>query len=171
MKQLCKRIFGHQFAKRLALKITFALLLAFIGMSQAQAQNTQDIEIQADRFVVRESENQSEFSGNVIVTQTDMKVWSDRVIVHTGEDGTSDIKSYEAIGNVKIQGETQTATGQRAVYDPETRILVLTGDVVVISESGTVHAQTLKVNMATNVTEFISGDDGERVTGLFTSAN
>ena len=163
MKQLWVMVWGLRFIS--------ALMLAVIGAGHAYGQNTQDIEIQADRFVVRESENQSEFSGNVIVTQTDMKVWSDQVIVHTGEEGTSDIQSYEAIGNVKIQGETQTATGKRAVYDPETRILVLTGDVVVISDSGTVHAQTLKVNMATNVTEFTSGGDGERVTGLFTAAN
>ncbi len=167
MKQLYTWLVGQ----RLARGAILGIVLVLAGLNQAYAQNTQDIEIQADKFVVRESENQSEFSGNVIVTQTDMKVWSDQVIVHTGEEGTSDIKSYEAIGNVKIQGETQTATGQRAVYDPETRILVLTGDVVVISDSGTVHAQTLRVNMATNVTEFISGDDGERVTGLFTSAN
>lgn len=167
MKKLCIRLFEQRFTRRFAVGI----ILVFIGLSQTYAQNTQDIEIQADKFVVRESESQSEFSGNVIVTQTDMTVWSDQVIVHTGEDGASDIISYEAIGNVKIQGETQTATGQKAVYDPETRMLVLTGDVVVISDSGTVHAQTLKVNMATNVTEFISGGEGQRVTALFTSQN
>ena len=147
------------------------LILFLLGANQALAQNTQDIQIQADRFVVRENEHRSEFLGNVVVTQPDLKVWSDQVVVHNSEDGTSDIVSYEAVGNVKIQSDTQTATGERAVYDPATRIMTLTGNVIVISESGTVQAQTLRVDMTTNVTEFMSGGDGDRVTGLFTADN
>jgi len=135
------------------------------------AQTTQAIEISADRFVVRADSNESEFSGNVVVTQTGLKVFADRVIVHYGAGGTTDISSFEALGAVKIVSEQQTATGSRAVYAPKTRLLRLTGDVVVVNEGGTVNAQELVVNLASNITEFSSGENGQRVTGLFTPAN
>lgn len=147
------------------------LVLSFGLASPLRAQATKTTQIVADQFVVRDAENKSEFIGNVIVTQPDLKVWADRVVVNYGEGGTSDIKTFIAIGNVKIQSESQTATGQRAVYDPATRILHLSGDVVVINDGGSVVSKELFVNLATNITTFTSGGTGERVTGLFTQGN
>ncbi|MCF6301703.1 MAG: hypothetical protein L3J13_00595 [Devosiaceae bacterium] len=151
---------------------SMVLLAAFVlSPIVVNAQVTQNTEISADRFVVRDSENKSEFIGNVVITQPGLKVWADRVVVNFGEGGTSDVKTFVATGNVKIQSDVQTATGQRAEYRPATRILHLTGNVVVVNEGGTVLAQELFVNLATNVTEFSSGGTGQRVTGLFTPNN
>ncbi|MCF6328020.1 MAG: hypothetical protein L3J21_12135 [Devosiaceae bacterium] len=147
------------------------LLFMFLSSSQAFSQTTSAIEISADKFVVRAVDNESEFSGNVVITQTGLKVWADRVIVHYGAGGTTDISSFEAVGGVKIVSEQQTATGNRAVYDPKTRLLRLTGNVIVVNDSGTVNAEELLVNLSSNVTEFSSGGDGQRVTGLFTPGN
>ena len=143
----------------------------FLLPAATNAQVTQTTEISADRFVVRDSERKSEFIGNVVITQPGLKVWADKVVVNYGEGGTSDVKTFVATGNVKIQSEGQIATGQRATYRPSTRILHLTGNVVVISDGGTVHSEELFVNLATNITEFSSGGSGERVTGLFTPTN
>ena len=151
-----------------------ALALAFAAFAlsgvAATAQTTQPVEITADRFVIKEQQNRAEFSGNVLVTQPDLKVWADRVIVHYGNGGTSDIESFEALTNVKIQNADQTATGDRAVYDPKTRILRLTGNVVVVNDSGVVSAPELIVNLKTDVSEF-STTGGGRVTGVFTPDN
>ncbi len=88
-----------------ALALAFAVF-ALSGVA-ATAQTTQPVEITADRFVIKEQQNQAEFSGNVVVTQPDLKVWADRVIVHYGSGGTSDIESFEALSNVKIQNSDQ----------------------------------------------------------------
>ncbi len=152
--------------------LIFAVLaFCLSGALPVVAQATKTTQIVADQFVVRDAENKSEFIGNVIVTQPDLNVWADKVVVNYGAGGTSDIKTFIATGNVKIQSESQTATGKRAVYDPSTRILHLTGDVVVINDGGSVVSQELFVNLATNITTFTSGGTGERVTGLFTQGN
>ncbi len=151
--------------------LVLALFLSGTGLSGALAQTSQPVQITADRFVVRESENRSEFIGNVVVEQPGLKIWAARVLVHYGEGGTSDIRSFEALGNVRIQNDQQTATGERAVYDPETRILRLTGNVRVINESGTVNAGELVVDLSSSITEFSSGNGTGRVTGLFTPEN
>ncbi len=149
-------------------------LLAIVLLALAPpvlAQTTQPVEIVADRFVIKERQNQSEFSGNVVVTQPDLVVWADRVIVHYGAGGTSDIESFEALDNVRIKNTQQTATGDRAVYDPKTRILRLTGNVRVLNDSGVVTAPELIVNLKTDVSEFSTGGSGGRVTGVFTPDN
>lgn len=150
--------------------IVFSCFIVVLPLA-ANAQVTQTTEISADRFLVRDTEKNSEFIGNVVITQPGLKVWADRVVVNYGEGGTSDVKTFVATGSVKIQSDGQIATGQRAVYRPSTRILHLTGNVVVISDGGTVHSEELFVNLATNITEFSSGGSGERVTGLFTPTN
>ena len=147
------------------------LALIVVGVTPAFAQATKETQIVADRFVVSDSDNKSEFIGNVIVSQSDLTVWADRVVVNYGEGGTSDVKTFVATGNVKIQSENQTATGSRAIYTPATRILHLTGDVVVINDGGTVMSKELFVDLATNVTRFTSGGTGQRVTGLFTQGS
>ncbi len=146
-------------------------LLVLLILGPALAQTSQSIEITADRFLVQDQTNEAEFSGNVVIIQTGLKVWADRVLVHYGDGGTSDIKSFEALNNVRIENSRQSATGNRAVYDPATRILRLTGNVRVINESGVVTAPELIVNLASNVSEFSTGSNGGRVTGVFTPAN
>ncbi len=162
----------------MSISASFVRILLVAGMGfflmlpvATNAQVTQTTEISADRFLVRDSEKKSEFIGNVVITQPGLKVWADRVVVNYGEGGTSDVKTFVATGNVKIQSENQVATGQRAVYRPATRILHLSGNVVVINDGGTVHSGELLVNLSSNITEFSSGGSGERVTGLFTPTN
>ncbi len=133
-------------AKRLALVLcALGWLGGFSGLALAQAvptaksvQTAKTIQIVADRFVVRESENRSEFTGNVVVTQPGLKILADKVIVYYGPKGTSDIKSFAALGNVRIESDGQTATGDRGVYDPKTRIMRLSGNVMLVNASASV---------------------------------
>ncbi|VAW16783.1 hypothetical protein MNBD_ALPHA12-2042 [hydrothermal vent metagenome] len=157
-------------AKRLTLVLcAFVWLGAFSALTQAQT--SQRVQIVADRFVVRESENRSEFVGNVIVTQPGLKIWADKVIVYYGPKGTSDIKSFEALGNVRIENDGQTATGDRGVYDPKTRIMRLSGNVMLVNASSSVSASELRIDLNSNITEFSTPGDGGRVTGVFTPDN
>ena len=60
-----------------------------------------------------------------------------------------------------------TAYGDKAVYDPNTQLLHLTGHVIVVNSSGTVGSPELVVNMITNTSTF-TATTGTRVTGVFT---
>jgi lipopolysaccharide export system protein LptA len=126
------------------------------------------VQITADTFVVEEASSQAVFTGNVVVKHPTVNVWANKVVASYGEGGTSDIKTFEATGKVKLETDEQTATGERAVFTPADQLLRLTGNVEVTNSGGTVQAQELVVNLETNVSTFTAGQGG-RVTGVFTS--
>ncbi|MCB1518631.1 MAG: hypothetical protein KDJ19_13580 [Hyphomicrobiaceae bacterium] len=127
-----------------------------------------DVKVVSDRFVVRRDDNVAEFIGNVIVDQNKLRVFADRVVVYLAEGGSDEIRYYEAFGNVVIKEPDQTSTGDRGHYDPNTRIMRLTGNVKVTNKSGTVDASQLVVNLKTNVSTFTASGEN-RVTGVFRS--
>lgn len=149
--------------RALCLSLALALLLV-PGAVQAQ----QPVEISADSFTIEEARREAVFTGNVVVKHPTVTVWAPKVVATYGEGGTSDIETFEATGNVKLETSEQTATGERAVFTPADQLLRLTGNVQVINASGTVNASELVVNLATNVSTFTAGQGG-RVTGVFTS--
>jgi lipopolysaccharide export system protein LptA len=149
--------------RRAICSIVLATLLAGApALAQTQVQ------ISADLFTVEEGRQQAVFTGNVVVMHPSVNVEAEKVVATYGAGGTSDIKSFEATGNVKLATAEQTATGQRAVFTPGDQLLRLTGNVQVSNAAGTVNAEELVVNLATNVSTFTASKGG-RVTGVFTS--
>lgn len=142
-----------------------SLALAFTAVPAA-AQNP--VEITADNFTINEGAQEAVFTGNVVVVHPSVTVWAPKVVVIYGEGGTSDIESFEATGDVKLETDEQTATGDRAVFDPEAQTLRLSGNVTVVNATGTVKGPELLVDLETNTSTFTGGDGG-RVTGVFTS--
>ena len=98
-----------------------------------------------------------------------MTLTSDKVVAHYGAAGASSVKSFEATGNVKIVTKDQTGTGDKAVYDPATRLLRLSGNVVVTGTAGQVKGGELVIDLKTNTSTFSGSKAGGRVTGVFTS--
>jgi lipopolysaccharide export system protein LptA len=148
-----------------------ALALAGLAMpafAQEPAPAPQKVQITADNFTLNEANHEAVFVGNVVVIHPTVTVKAPRVVATYGEGGTSDIETFEATGNVHLQTEDQTATGERAVFTPADQLLRLTGNVQVVNASGTVDAPELVVNLETNVSTFTGGNGG-RVTGVFTS--
>ena len=139
--------------------------LALAATPAAPAGST--VTITADNFVVDEGKNSATFSGHVYVVQPKVKVWADSVVALYGAGGSSDIKSFESTGHVKLVTTSQTATGDRAVFDPKTQILTLTGNVVVTTATGEVRGPSLVVDLNKNTSVFSGGKSG-RVTGVFT---
>ncbi|UJW84595.1 LptA/OstA family protein [Devosia sp. SL43] len=143
-----------------------AFLMLALAASPALAQ--QKVNITADLFTIDEATKNAVFTGNVVVTHPTVTVWAPKVVATYGAGGTSDIESFVATGNVKLQTTDQVATGEQAVFTPGDQLLRLTGNVVVTNSGGTVNSNELVVNLATNVSTFTSGNGG-RVTGVFTS--
>ena len=154
---------------RIIRTICAAAMVALVWAGTGWSALAQDdaVEITADRFVVDEGTNQATFTGNVVITQPDLTVWAQKVVVHYGSGGPSDLKDFEATGGVRIRQPEQSATADRGTYDPNTKLLRLSGNVTVTNESGTVTGPELVVNIETGSSEFTS-QGGGRVTGIFT---
>lgn len=155
--------------KRLALAVLLVLAASAAHAATAGLGGADPIKITGDTFVINDAEHTATFTGKVVVLRTKLTVWAAKVVVDYGEGGPSDIKSFVASGNVRIKTPDQDATGQRAVYDPKTQLLHLTGNVIVVNASGTVGSPELVVNMLTNTSTFSAAKgSGGRVTGVFT---
>lgn len=145
-----------------------AFIVVFAGLLSAPSLAQTAVQISADSFTIEEGAKEAVFTGNVVIKHPTVNVWAEKVVATYGEGGTSDIKSFEATGNVKLETDEQTATGDRAVFSPGDQLLRLTGNVKVSNAAGSVNAQELVVNLATNVSTF-SASQGGRVTGVFTT--
>ena len=140
--------------------------LSMLAGGAALAQ--QKVQITADTFTVTEADQEAVFTGHVVVNHPTVIVHADKVVATYGAGGTSDIKTFEATGNVELKTSDQDATGERAIFTPGDQLLRLTGNVVVTNSGGTVNSSELVVNLQTNVSTFTGGNSG-RVTGVFTS--
>jgi lipopolysaccharide export system protein LptA len=147
----------------------FAFLLAVLIGIAPVAQAADAVKITADTFVVDDNKKVATFTGKVVVTRTSLTVWAPKVIVDYGDGGPSNIKSFVASGGVRIKTADQDATGDRAVYDPVSQTLRLTGNVKVVSSTGTVGGPDLLIDLETNISTFTGGKSGGRVTGVFNS--
>lgn len=146
------------------IRYLLALLLASATGAALAAENP--VKITADTFVINEADTEAIFTGNVVVIRQGLTVWADKVVVDYGEGGVENIKTFDAIGNVRLKTEDQDATGDRATFNPETQILRLLGNVVVVNSAGTLNGPELEINLADNTTVFTGGQGG-RVTGVF----
>ena len=148
---------------RLPLRL-LALGLACIALPVLAAGTP--VKVTADSFTVDQQSGTATFTGNVVVARSGMNMWADKVVVRYGSGGAADIDTLEATGNVRIKTSGQQASGRRATFDPDTAILRLVDDVVVVNAQGTVRGPELTINLATNSSVF-KGSEGGRVTGVF----
>ncbi|MCS6758116.1 MAG: lipopolysaccharide transport periplasmic protein LptA [Candidatus Devosia euplotis] len=144
------------------------LVFLALALTATPALAQQKVNITADLFTLDESTNTAVFTGNVVVIHPTVTVWATKVVATYGDGGTTDIKTFDATGNVRLKTDEQTATGEQAVFTPADQLLHLNGNVMVVNSGSTVNADELVVNLETNVSTFTSANKG-RVTGIFTS--
>jgi lipopolysaccharide export system protein LptA len=98
--------------------------------------NQKPIEIAADQGIEWHRESQRYIArGNASATQGDTAVHGDTLIAYyrSQPNGGTEIFRYEALGNVRITNPTQTAFGDKGVYDIDTGVLVMTGKALKIT--------------------------------------
>ena len=142
-----------------------ALLLAVALAARSPALAQSPVQVTSDEFVVDQQANEATFTGNVVITRPDLKVWAERVHVTFGAGGMNDIKTITATGRVRLKTDDQDATGDRATFTPDSQIPP-PGNVTVINATGTLNGPSLVIDLANNVTTF-SAKGGGRVTGVF----
>lgn len=144
-----------------------------LGADELAQDAGETVSITADDLMIEEEAHSALFTGNVRIVQAGMEMTAGQVDVLYGEGGPSDLISFTASGGrVHMVTEDQTIDGDQAVYDFENRILIFTGDVVVINPSGRVESARLVIDTRAGTSSFsgsdASEDDDGRVTGVFT---
>ena len=154
------------------IRVFLAVVLLTFGAMPALAQkaSTQEgpIKVTGDTFVIDEGKGVATFAGNVVVERAGLTVWAQKVVIEYGVGGPEDVQSFVATGKVRLKTKDQDATGDKATFDPNTQMLHMTGNVVVVNATGTLTGPSLTVNLADNSTVF-EGGKGGRVTGVFST--
>jgi len=85
----------------------------------------------------------------------------------SGDDLASSgkLEKVDAFGHVSVRTPTDTATGQRAVYVPDSGIARLAGNVRITRGENQLDGQEAEVNMNTGIARLLRGDT-DRVSGL-----
>ena len=167
---------------KLTLINTLMIIVFSTTISNAQESALKDhnvenpVDISADRLEVKQKENIAFFTGNVVVTQSDMSLISDRITVFYEEDreenNSSSISRLDASGNVTLTSPTETIRSTWGVYDFEERIITLGGKVEFNNAEGQLTSPRLQINLSTGQITMdggrVEGNESGRVSGQFT---
>ncbi|MES2471799.1 MAG: lipopolysaccharide transport periplasmic protein LptA [Pseudomonadota bacterium] len=167
--------------KLLAFTLAFAFGAAVSGSLQAQApaakpapkrnSTNADINISSDTFQADLNAKTGTYSGNVIVTQGDIKLRANSVRVTTVN---GDADKVTATGNVVVDSPASgTVTGENGVYEVKPKTVTMNGNVVLRKgREVTMRGARLTVNLVTGQANLGGGVKGQgtaggRVQGVF----
>ncbi|TCT10695.1 lipopolysaccharide export system protein LptA [Tepidamorphus gemmatus] len=164
------------------LAVSFAMPEAHAQVSDAFSGLAVDsdtpVRIEADQLEVFDADKTAVFSGNVVVRQGDtsmrtaqLKVfYSGDGLVSEGASSGQRVSRLEATGKVLINAKGQTATGDWAVFEMDTQLVTLGGNVVLSQGKNVLRGTELVVNLETGQSRLVSakpeGTGGGRVQGL-----
>lgn len=164
---------GHEAAslpvrlRRHASVLLAAAVAAFVAIAPPAAAQTfsdafagfgsnerEPIQIEAKELQVQDKNQSAVFSGDVVVTQGDAVLKTQRLVVRYDGSATGGVNqkiaSLEASGRVYISSKDQTATGDQASFDMKRQVMVMTGQEVVLSQGpNVVVGNRLTVNLRT----------------------
>jgi lipopolysaccharide export system protein LptA len=175
--------------KRLAAAMALATTLVVSGAQAQIAGGGGPIDVTADELEMLDSQKTAVWRGNVEALQGQNRLLSDVLHVYfsgggsastpagAGEQGLGknwgDVQRMVAEGKVFFLSPTQTARGDRAVYEVLPDTITMTGDVVVVQGENVVKGNTLVIHVKTGQANFVSTETGRnkpnRVRGVFYS--
>ncbi len=132
-------------------KIISFCMLGLVGVvfgreavsTNAAAASTNQTIITSDRLEYDYPRALAVFTGNVLVRDKDMKMWSDKMtVIMTPED---EIESVTAIGRVFIVQPGRKARCRKAIFLVDRNEVVLTGDAVIEQEKDRVEGRVIHI--------------------------
>ncbi|WP_395329891.1 LptA/OstA family protein [Novosphingobium sp. BL-8H] len=145
--------------------------LAILAASQqlgAQALSGHDsnapVDFGADRIEMQDKQNRVVLTGNVDITQTDLRMRAARTVIDLANAKQLQVNRITASGSVVVTRQDQTATGDTAIYDLNQRIITMVGNATLKRAGGdTLRGGRFVIDLKSGV----SSASGGRVTGTF----
>ena len=165
------------------LLIAAALATAVLGAGLAEAQSgvsalkghdsKAPIDVDAARLEAQDRADRAIFSGNVVVRQGTLTLRTARLTLAYANTNGIDINRIDASGGVVITSPTETARGDFAVYDLNSRLITMVGNVRLERNGSFLNGGRLTLDLDTGRAVMDGGlrginQSGGRVTGRFT---
>jgi len=139
------------------------------GVSLGKHDTDAPIQVSADQFSADMNAKSGTYSGNVIVTQGDMRLRANTVRINVVGNKPDRIVANGSV--VFDSASSGTATGDTAVYEVAPRLINFTGRVVLTKGKNVMRGTNLRVNLVTGQATLNaagSKSSGGRVQGIFT---
>lgn len=162
----------------------FALSLALVAGAQhlsAQGIASHDskapVNYAADRIEVQDKAKRVVLSGNVDISQSDLRMRAARTTVAYSDAGEIQIERIDATGGVQVNRGSETARGDVAVYDFGRNVITMTGNVALRRGGDTLNGGRLVIDLDSGLSSVDgragggSSNGGGRVTGTFNVRN
>lgn len=111
------------------------------------------VEVSSDQLTLDQSAGTATFSGNVVVTQGEMRLTAPEILVEynqaDGADAASGVERITAKGGVVMVTPSEAAESQEAVYTPALNEVVMQGDVLLTQGLNTLSGERLVVDLVT----------------------
>lgn len=143
---------------RTALAIVALWAAAFPLHAQQRHDSDAPIDWEADRIEVQDRDHRALLVGNVRVTQQEMTLTADRMTAnYTGNVGGGDgtgggpkVQRLDANGNVVVRRPGETARGNYGIYDLQSKLVTLIGNVSLDRNGSIVRGGRLVVDQNSN---------------------
>lgn len=163
----------------------FALGCALVALHQAGAQaigghnSNAPVNYAADRIELQDKQKRVVLSGNVDITQGDLRLRAARTTVAYTDEGSLKIQRIDATGGVLVTRGGESARGEVAVYDFNRRIITLAGGVGLRRGGDTLNGGRIVIDLSSGISSIdgsaggsssalgTSGGGGGRVSGSF----
>jgi lipopolysaccharide export system protein LptA len=140
-------------------------LLVMTG-SNLKIVNADETVTARDQFEYWQDQDVLVAKGNVLIVKTDgTKINGDKVTSYFRKNaatGKREAFQVKAEGNVRVDTGKEIATSQHAVFDPNTKIAVLTGDVVITQNQNVFRGARAEIDTAKGISRLLPAD-GQRV--------
>jgi lipopolysaccharide export system protein LptA len=121
--------------------------VAFGGL---KGDTTLPVQVKSDQLAIDQASGEAVFSGNVIVTQGEMRLGAATIRVEYGTEA-GEVERLHATGRVLLVNATDAAEADSAVYTIASGEVVMTGNVLLTQGSAAMTAARLVVNLKTGL--------------------
>jgi len=119
-----------------------------ISFGVLKTDTSQPVDVTSDALDVNQEDGSALFKGNVLITQGQMRLSADSVLVINKTEG-SGIERLEARGNVILVSGTDAAEAGEADYSIDSGLVELRGSVLLTQGTTSLGAERMVVNLAT----------------------
>jgi len=161
-----------------SLVLVSAAVVALSGAASAQiGKGDAPVQITSKQGEYIQNEGKGVFTGDVVATQSDAKITTDKLTVYCSRSTPANAKASEceameqliAEGNVLYIAPDVKIRGDRAVYDYANDTITITGDVIMSrGADGVVQGTQMVYNVGQGRTQITAGE--KKVTMVFTPA-
>jgi lipopolysaccharide export system protein LptA len=149
----------RSFAAGLGVVSLVALGLASIAEAQAIAgfNSNQPVDYAADRIELQDRQKRVVLSGDVVITQGDLRLTAGRTIVSYTDEGSLRIQRIDATGGVTVTRGSEAARGAAGVYDFNRRVIILSGGVALRRGGDTLNGGRLTIDLNSGLSSVDGG--------------